>query len=666
MSTATPVPVPPKDIRRPMLWLLAILAVALGLRLYHSHLLRNPFELDEFTALAAVAERRGLEVGTTPTVDDALVPVSELGEVSNRSVIPFGVQDPVPLYHNALWAVTHVLPPADWSVRLPSLLAGLACVAAVFFLVRRPFGSEMALVAALFVALDPIQVHASWLARPFALANLFVVLSFTALAGLLRAGKPALLALAYAVCVAVIGYLNALLLLVIAAHLGMMVYVLRGETTGTARRSVGYWAAGLALGLLLLAPEFPYLYGVSAFALRHRDYLTAVHDVHLFTTLKTLLMHNLVLLGGLVLVLATGAVVRMQLQGGPEEKPEGEAVPGTVPPEGTPGAARTKGSPAAAPAVAPAAAEVAPPESAEPLPENDGALWMARLWVFLPQVALLVASLAVSSIFFTRYLTYTTVGGATLLAYYATRDGSREVRLFLAGLAALGLLVVGLFPKVSSGAGLFGDFKAQPLVGTPDGKSGIAGKDMAAVWKEGDVILVRAGIVESDFLCTEVPEAARPQVERVMVAPLTLLYSDSSRKQVIPLTLSQSHKGVRTAAGDKVDVQNYYDAKFAARLKPYRRFWMTGLAPDEAPNSWQYLACVVPWMATALERGDLLLARNRDVDTGEHYITVPPNLGPDESISGLIPKPGGTDPEGLNPKDFDRPFFIVKPKAENK
>src|SRR4029077_10505541 len=117
-----------------------ILALGLGIRLYS---FPKGFQVDEFNTLVAVAERPGLELGVTPTAGAPLKPVPSLAEVSNRSVIPFGIQDPLPLYHDFLWAVIQVLPPSDWALRLPSLLAGVACIAAVFLLVRRPFGNEM-------------------------------------------------------------------------------------------------------------------------------------------------------------------------------------------------------------------------------------------------------------------------------------------------------------------------------------------------------------------------------------------------------------------------------------------------------------------------------------------------------------------------------------------
>ncbi len=681
MSTANPAdipalapeaPAPAKEISLPLVWLLVILAIGLGLRLLHFK--DAPFEIDEFTALAAVAERQGVEVGTTPTAQDPLMPVPSLAEVSNRSVIPFGIQDPIPLYHDFLWAVVHVFPVADWSVRLPSLLAGVACIAAVFFLIRRPFGNEMALVAALFVALDPIQISTSWLARPFALANLFTVLSFAALLGILHARKPAtaaLCALGYAACLALIGYLNALLLFVVLAHVGMVIYAVRSDADGAARKAAGYWAGGLVLGLLLMAPEFGYFYRVSAWAVDHTRYLTAANDIHIFTPFISLIKHNLVFLGGLVLVLAASAVVRMQLQSGTEQKPEEDASSPTG--DGPPASpvngistAVTEVQPAST-AVAPAPAlEAAPPEPAAPLPENDEALQMARLWLFLPQAGLLLASFLVAAVFFSRYMSYTTLGAAILLAYYATRDGSREVRLGVAGMVALALLIVGFFPNWSTGAGLFSGDKSRAVMGVPGTDDGMAGTKTAGVWKPGDVVLMRPGLMEADFLRSpaDIPEAVRPQVERVALAPLTLLYPDSEHRPVIALSFSQyRNEKVKTPAGGLAPLSDFYDSEFAAQLKPYRRYWMTGVGPGDRPNTWYYLACLVPWMATTLDRGDLLLARNREGD--EHYITVKPLLSADEGISGLVPKPGQTV-EDLKSDDFKHILHIVRPKKEEK
>jgi hypothetical protein len=201
--------------------------------------------------------------------------------------------------------------------------------------------------------------------------------------------------------------------------------------------------------------------------------------------------------------------------------------------------------------VAPApAAAAAPPEPAAPLPESEEGLGMARVWVFVPQAALLLLSLLVASVFVTRNMTYTTIGAAVLLAYYATRDGSREVRLGIAGAVAVALLLLGFWPDWSTGKGLFSSSYALGVMGTPEGTGGLAGTDMAKIWQDHDVVLMRPAQIEADFLKTEIPEANRTQVERALLAPLTLLYSDSKHKPVIALTYSEyRNEKVKTPAG---------------------------------------------------------------------------------------------------------------------
>jgi 4-amino-4-deoxy-L-arabinose transferase-like glycosyltransferase len=607
----------------------------------------------------------GVAEAYTPTAENPLVPVASAAEVSRRSVIPFGVQDPVPLYHYILWGTIHVLPADDWSLRLPSLLASVACIVAVFFLCRYLFGTEMALVAALFVAVEPIQVATGWMARPYAIANLAVVLSFLALLGLLHARKPAvaaLLALGYAACLAVIGYMNALLLFVIVAHLGMVAYAWKRGGEGLSWKTA-LAVLGIVLGVGALAPEFGYFSQVAGFATAHRAYLDEISPLRVLTVV----WHNLTFFGGLLLALAAGAIVRMHLLGGgAEEKPQGEAAApapdGGNAPAG--GVAAVQATAPAAPAVAPAVAEARPELVNDPLPENDEGVWMGRLWLFLPQALAIVLTFTLAiSILQTRYLTYTTLAAAILLAYYATRDASREVRLAVSGVVAVALLAFVFAPTWSLGDGhLLSSDKAKAIMAEEGG----FGTKMAPVWKDGDVVLMRSGLPEADFLRNDIPAENRPQVERAMLAPLTLLYPDTTNKPVIALTLSQyRNNSVKTPGADQVKLPDYYNAEFVDRLKQYRRYWMTGVGPGEAPNSWWYLACIVPWMATQLDRGDLLLARNRDQASGERYITVPPNLGPDEPIKGLAPKPG-TPVEDLQKKDFENFVHIVKPKEEKK
>jgi 4-amino-4-deoxy-L-arabinose transferase-like glycosyltransferase len=181
-APAPAVSAPVSRIRQPAVWLLVILGLGLVLRWLQ---LDNTLQQDEFGPLYAVAERPAASPNATPTVDDPLQPVSGWAEVRERSVLPYGIVQPVPLYHWLLYAVVKVLPIAEWSLRLPSLLAGLGCIVAVYFLCRRLLGTEAALVAALLAAVDPMQVAVSALVRPYALANLACVASFLGFLGIL-------------------------------------------------------------------------------------------------------------------------------------------------------------------------------------------------------------------------------------------------------------------------------------------------------------------------------------------------------------------------------------------------------------------------------------------------------------------------------------------------
>src|SRR5262245_22607152 len=79
--------------RQPLLWLLIFVLLALGLRAWK---ISEPLQRDEFGALYAVAERKTASADVPPTKDDPLQPVASLGEVSERSVLPFGARNPVP------------------------------------------------------------------------------------------------------------------------------------------------------------------------------------------------------------------------------------------------------------------------------------------------------------------------------------------------------------------------------------------------------------------------------------------------------------------------------------------------------------------------------------------------------------------------------------------
>ena len=153
-------------------------------------------QLDEFGSLYAVAERHNLPAGFTASTADPLVPVSTWQEV--RLCVPScltGLSTPCRCFIICFTAWSRSYRSANGRPVLPSLLAGLACVAGVYLLGRRFLGNEVGLVIALLAAVDPIQIMPTALARPYALANPRGVLSFASLLGILHASRSALVAL---------------------------------------------------------------------------------------------------------------------------------------------------------------------------------------------------------------------------------------------------------------------------------------------------------------------------------------------------------------------------------------------------------------------------------------------------------------------------------------
>src|SRR4051812_18740964 len=105
--------------------LLLILLVGLGLRTYG---MKRPLQLNEYPAVYAVAERRVTSEDLTPGPDVPLLPVESADAVRERSVMPFGVRNPTPVYHYLLHAVVQSFGISEWSLRLLSLLAGAGCI----------------------------------------------------------------------------------------------------------------------------------------------------------------------------------------------------------------------------------------------------------------------------------------------------------------------------------------------------------------------------------------------------------------------------------------------------------------------------------------------------------------------------------------------------------
>jgi hypothetical protein len=618
ISQPHPAPATPEattEVRRPLVWLLAIVGVALALRLWH---LNADFQLDEFSALYPVAERHVSSPGALPSSADPLAPVASWQEVRERSVLPYGIVNPVPLYHYLLYGLVQVLPIAEWSVRVPSVLAGVGCVLGIYLLCRRLFGAEVALVAALFAAVDPLQIGSSVLARPYALGNLACVLSFLALLKLLDARKTAHAVLAtagYGVALALIGYLSPLLLLAVVAHLGMVIYWARAggfrHTADAANRPAAepnsgsrkalLWLAGCGLAAVLLVPVLGYWVEVVRFSAANHDTILAL----LPPQLVAFVQHNSAFLLSLLVISVTEYVVASRL------------------PLGDPNATGTEGT-ALANGEVPAAAPAAPiPPPPPPLPENPDLLWLGRLWFFLPQVAVLLLAFGLGlSVLSSSFMSYTSLGGVILLAYWATRNGAREVRLGVAAAVALAMLFWG-YTDWSKGYGLNSAGDSRVFMAVLDQLS------TEGRWKEKDALLVRPATLEAYLLPDRLPQATRARVEGAILSPYTTLYVNETPKPVICLGLSlfRSERFAERTDG-------YYqpgdadEAALAARLQPYTGFFIH--SGDQGRQT--FMARFVPWLANVKD-ADLKVARKRSEE--ERYFTVRKQSKLGETIDGL-------------------------------
>src|SRR5579885_3193462 len=111
-----------RTLRQPLIVLGIILLIGLGLRGWR---MSFPLQQDEYGPLYAVAQREGLPPGWMPTEDYPLKPVGSWQEVRERSVLPYGIVNPLPVYNWLLYTVIQVCPITEWALRLPALLAGL-------------------------------------------------------------------------------------------------------------------------------------------------------------------------------------------------------------------------------------------------------------------------------------------------------------------------------------------------------------------------------------------------------------------------------------------------------------------------------------------------------------------------------------------------------------
>jgi hypothetical protein len=614
-----------RTLLQPLIVLGIILLIGLGLRGWR---MSFPLQQDEYGPLYAVAQREGLPPGWMPTEDYPLKPVGSWQEVRERSVLPYGIVNPLPVYNWLLYTVIQVCPITEWALRLPALLAGLGCIAAVYSLCRRLLGAEVALVAALLVAVDPLQIEVSVLARPYALGNLACVLSFWGLLGLLYGRSTAsrgAAAVLYALSLSAIGYIYPILLRVLVAQVGMVAYWWLGRPREEAalatlpqdampplnkdawafnrapQRTLGQlllWLVSGVVGLALVLPELDYFQQIWQFSKAHQDY---IFDAEPRVLTNFLQLNSTFLVALLAVSLATLAM--KQLSG------SGETM---VAADGTEATSETKVEP-------PAGTTTAEPVELPPQPENPDLLWLGRCWLFLPQMLFMILGylLQLNS---TRYFTYVTLGGVILLAYWATRERVRDVRLGVVGMVALVMFLWG-FTDWSKGVG---------LLSSQSGAITVEMLNKTESWRPGsDVVLYRSGSLEADFLPNGIPAANRAHVEAALAAPITTLYASKVSRPYILLSLSQKRNDrEKTWLANYYDPSTYYTEELARQIAQYQRFWICS-------GEWSrraFLASVIPWLANT-QHWDLLVSRRREEP--ERYFLVASGTHPEDFVTGL-------------------------------
>src|SRR5437763_9806579 len=94
----------------------------------------------------------------------------------------FGFEANGTLYSVVLWPLIRIFNQSEALIRSPAMLAGALTVPAIWWAGRELVDSRAGIGAALLMAVNPMAVFHSQLARPFAFVMLFSVLSFATLA----------------------------------------------------------------------------------------------------------------------------------------------------------------------------------------------------------------------------------------------------------------------------------------------------------------------------------------------------------------------------------------------------------------------------------------------------------------------------------------------------
>jgi hypothetical protein len=253
---------------------------------------------------------RGWQAGDCLWVDElhsAWVTHGSLAEVAPRAAI--GNQSP--LFFWLQWLVVNTLGASEFTLRLPSLIAGCLLPAALFGVTWRWTQSgPAALVAAALAVVDPRAIFYATEARPYALVELLAVLHVALFAELLARPSPRL-RVAFVLGAALLFHLHYTAALLIAAEFVIWLLVAAVE------RDLPYRFTMCGVDLFFIAAlAAPAVWNVAAIAGRRENWASFVEPQPAAAMLTILPWSGLVLL---VLVDAD-AFVRTVLRGGPRDE----------------------------------------------------------------------------------------------------------------------------------------------------------------------------------------------------------------------------------------------------------------------------------------------------------------------------------------------------------
>jgi O-antigen/teichoic acid export membrane protein len=159
-----------------------------------------------------------------------------------------------PLHHVISWFSVRAFGDGELALRLPSIVAGVALVPALYATARELWDSRTGLIVATLATAAPILVWYSQEARMYSLLLLFAVLAAWAQARALRTGSPYAL-VAYGASSAAVIYTQYFgVFLVVALQLAFLNGALRRrrELNGSPRPLMGVAAATLMIALLVI------------------------------------------------------------------------------------------------------------------------------------------------------------------------------------------------------------------------------------------------------------------------------------------------------------------------------------------------------------------------------------------------------------------------------